>query len=44
MHQKKSVHLGDGTLRFAELHWFEVHGIVKKEIRIRKVFGLSHDQ
>nr|CBX30290.1 hypothetical protein N47_D30990 [uncultured Desulfobacterium sp.] len=31
-----TVRLSDGTLRFAELHWFEAHGIGKKKIRIKK--------
>ena len=31
-----TVRLGDGTLRFAELHWFEAHGIGKRKIRIKR--------
>lgn len=31
-----TVRLDDGTIRLAELHWFEAHGIGKKKIRIKK--------
>jgi hypothetical protein len=31
-----TVRLGDGTLRLAELHWFEAHGIGKRKIRIKR--------
>jgi len=30
-----AVRLFDGTIRRAELHWFEAHGIGKKKIRIK---------
>lgn len=29
------VRLSDGTIRRAEVHWFEVHGIGKKKMRIK---------
>jgi hypothetical protein len=29
------VRLRDGTIRLAEIHWFEAHGIGKKFIRIK---------
>lgn len=29
------VELNDGSIRFAELHWYECHGIGKREIRIK---------
>lgn len=28
--------LNDGTIRFAEIHWFEAHGIGKKKMRIKR--------
>jgi len=28
------VRLQDGTIARAELHWYEAHGIVKKELRL----------
>jgi hypothetical protein len=31
-----NVRLKDGTIRFAEIHWFEAHGIGKKKMRIKR--------
>ena len=31
-----TVRLSDGTIRFAEVHWFEAHGIGKKKMRIKR--------
>lgn len=31
-----SIQLRDGTIRLAELHWYEAHGIGKKEIKIKR--------
>jgi hypothetical protein len=30
------VCLCDGTIRLAEIHWFEAHGIGKKKMRIKR--------
>ncbi|MBI3783066.1 MAG: hypothetical protein HY270_06675 [Deltaproteobacteria bacterium] len=30
------VRLSDGTVRYAELHWFQAHGIGKKKPRIKR--------
>jgi hypothetical protein len=30
------VRLYDGTIRFAEVHWFEAHGIGKRFVRIKR--------
>lgn len=30
-----TVRLLDGTIRLAEVHWFEAHGIGKKKMRIK---------
>ena len=30
------VRLVDGTIRLAEIHWFEAHGIGKKKMRIKR--------
>jgi hypothetical protein len=30
------VRLADGTVRCAELHWFEAHGIGKRKMRIKR--------
>lgn len=32
-----SIQLPDGTIRLAELHWYEAHGIGKKEIKIKRL-------
>jgi hypothetical protein len=31
-----AVRLSDGTVRLAEVHWFEAHGIGKKKMRIKR--------
>ncbi|RLC85152.1 MAG: hypothetical protein DRI79_11765 [Chloroflexi bacterium] len=31
-----TVRLSDGTVRLAEIHWFEAHGIGKKKMRIKR--------
>jgi hypothetical protein len=33
---KTIVRLEDGTLRRAEVHWFEAHGIGKRKTRIKR--------
>jgi len=30
------VHLFDGTIRRAEIHWFQAHGIGKRMVRIKR--------
>ena len=32
-----SVRLNDGTIRLAEIHWFEAHGIGKRKMRIKSI-------
>ena len=32
-----SIRLADGTIRQAEIHWFEAHGIGRKDFKIKKV-------
>ena len=32
---KASVELNDGSIRYAELHWYECHGIGKREIKVK---------
>ena len=36
-----NVRLGDVRIRLAELHWFEAHGIGKKELRIKRFLDLG---
>jgi hypothetical protein len=31
-----SVRLADGSIRRAEVHWFEAHGIGKRKLRIKR--------
>lgn len=31
-----TVRLFDGTVRLAELHWFEAHGIGRRKMRIKR--------
>jgi hypothetical protein len=31
-----TVRLDDGTIRRAEVHWFEAHGIGKRKLRIKR--------
>jgi len=31
-----AVHLPDDTVRLAEIHWFEAHGIGKRKMRIKR--------
>ena len=34
---RASVQLADGTVHEAEIHWFEAHGIGRKDFKIKKV-------
>ena len=34
-----TVKLSDGTICEAELHWYEAHGIGKKEIKFKRPIG-----
>lgn len=33
------VELFDGSIRTAKLHWYECHGIGKREIKIKRLLG-----
>jgi hypothetical protein len=33
---KATVRLFDGTIRRAEVHWFEAHGLGKRKLRIKR--------
>lgn len=33
------VRLSDGSAKWAEIHWFEAHGIGKKHIKIKYIIG-----
>ncbi len=32
-----SVELPDGTLVTAELHWYEAHGVGRKEVKVKRI-------
>ena len=32
-----TIRLADGSISKAELHWYEAHGIGKKEIKIKRI-------
>jgi hypothetical protein len=34
-----TVRLADGALAKAEVHWYEAHGIGRKELRIKRFLG-----
>lgn len=31
------VRLADGTIRLAEVHWYEAHGVGRREIKIKRL-------
>ncbi len=33
---KATVRVSDGTIRQAEVHWFEAHGIGKRKMRVKR--------
>ncbi len=37
MKGKATVELADGTICEAEIHWYEAHGIGRKDFKIKKV-------
>ncbi|MGH9451670.1 MAG: hypothetical protein ACRD11_14225, partial [Terriglobia bacterium] len=34
----------DGTIRKAELHWYEAHGVGKKELKIKRFVEQKYEQ
>ncbi len=36
-----TIRLSDGTICRAEIHWYEAHGIGRKEIKIKYILGES---
>ena len=38
MKGRARIRLGDGTILTAELHWYEAHGVGRKEMKIKR-FG-----
>lgn len=33
------IRFDDGTIRTAEIHWYEAHGIGRKELKIKRLLG-----
>jgi hypothetical protein len=38
MKGKATIRLPDGIICKAELHWYEAHGLGRKDIKIKKIF------
>ena len=34
---RATVQLADGTVREAEIHWFEAHGVGRKDFKIKRI-------
>ncbi|MEW6287397.1 MAG: hypothetical protein AB1509_14335 [Chloroflexota bacterium] len=34
-----TVRLADDTIVFAEIHWYEAHGIGRKDFKIKRILG-----
>ncbi|MCE7859290.1 MAG: hypothetical protein DPW18_16040 [Chloroflexi bacterium] len=34
-----SVRLPDNTIHIAEIHWYEAHGIGKRDIKVKRILG-----
>jgi len=34
---RATVQLGDGTIVRAELHWYEAHGVGRKELKLKRL-------
>jgi hypothetical protein len=35
--KRHGVRLDDGTICFAEVHWYEAHGIGKKRLKLKRI-------
>jgi hypothetical protein len=36
-----TVQLADGTMRHAEVHWYDPHGIGTKELKIKRILEIQ---
>ena len=36
-----AVKLADGTICYAELHWYEAHGIGRREVKIKRILEIQ---
>jgi len=35
-----TIKLADGTMCYAEVHWYEAHGIGTRELKIKRIFDI----
>jgi hypothetical protein len=40
MGQRKSI-FADGSISYAEVHWYEAHGIGTKELKIKRIIEIQ---
>jgi hypothetical protein len=38
------VRLIDGTIHLAEIHWYEAHGVRRKELKIKFLYWISYEK
>lgn len=38
---KAAIKLADGTMCYAEVHWYEAHGVGTKEIKIKRILEIQ---
>ena len=43
MKGKAVIRLPGGTLRYAELHWYEAHGVGRRGMKIKRYVDRNHD-
>jgi hypothetical protein len=36
-----TVKIGDGTMCYAEVHWYEAHGIGTRELKIKRILEIQ---
>jgi hypothetical protein len=36
-----TIRFGDGTMCYAELHWYEAHGVGAKEVKIKRILEIQ---
>jgi hypothetical protein len=36
-----AIRLADGTMCYAELHWYEAHGVGARELKIKRIFEVQ---
>jgi hypothetical protein len=36
-----AIKLADGTMGYAEVHWYEAHGVGKRELKIKRILEIQ---